>query len=79
MARGPNNYILSQELPVECGVNRVIVRSMPRAGRISIEARADGLRPAVAVLVGMALQAPGNVYRNCITASQVASPLRLSK
>jgi len=46
IADGPDNYILSKNLPVECGINRVILRSQPRAGRILLEASADGLKPA---------------------------------
>lgn len=43
MAQGPSNYILSKSLPVECGVNRVLIRSTTKAGKISITATADGL------------------------------------
>ena len=46
MAMGPNNYILSKELPVEGGVNRVIIRSTTRAGLITLKAIASGLKPA---------------------------------
>jgi beta-galactosidase len=46
IAQGPGNHILSKELPVEGGVNRALVRSTARAGAITIEAQADGLRPA---------------------------------
>ncbi len=41
-----DNYILSKTLPVEGGVNRVILRSMPTAGKIELRAEADGLVPA---------------------------------
>ena len=47
MAQGPDNYILSKHLPLECGVNRVLVRSLTTPGNITIEATAQGLRPAV--------------------------------
>lgn len=40
-----DNYIRSLTLPVECGVNRVIVRSTPVAGTIHISAVADSLKP----------------------------------
>ena len=40
-----DNYILSQVLPVECGVNRALVRSTVNAGDIEIMAAADGLKP----------------------------------
>ncbi len=46
IAQGPDNFILSKELPAECGVNRVLIRSLPQAGKISIKASADGLKPA---------------------------------
>ena len=41
-----DNYILSQSLPVEDGVNRVILRSLPTAGKIELHAEAEGLKPA---------------------------------
>jgi hypothetical protein len=44
IAVGTNNFILSKELPVECGVNRVILRSLPKAGKITLNASAAGLK-----------------------------------
>lgn len=46
MAQGPDNYILSKDLPVECGVNRVLVRSAEQKGVITVKAEAEGLLPA---------------------------------
>jgi hypothetical protein len=46
MAHGPYNYILKTTLPVECGVNRVLVRSLTKPGEITLTATADGLKPA---------------------------------
>lgn len=46
IAQGPDNYILSRRLPVEGGVNRVIVRSATQAGKITLTAAAEGLKPA---------------------------------
>jgi beta-galactosidase len=46
IAQGPGNYILSKDLPLECGVNRVLVRSAINAGTITVTAMADGLKPA---------------------------------
>ena len=43
IAQGENNYILSPELPVECGVNRVLIRSATEAGKIVVKASAEGL------------------------------------
>jgi len=57
LAQGPDNHVLSKELPVEGGVNRALVRSTTRAGAITIEARADGLRPATLALTSRATPA----------------------
>jgi hypothetical protein len=46
IAVGADNFILSKELPVEGGINRVILRSQPQAGKIVLSASADGLKPA---------------------------------
>ncbi|TCC91641.1 glycoside hydrolase family 2 protein [Pedobacter frigiditerrae] len=45
IAQGPDNYILSKQLPVEGGVNRILVRSTTTAGKINITATAEGLKP----------------------------------
>lgn len=41
-----DNYILSKHLPVEGGINRVSIRSTTTPGKITLTARADGLRQA---------------------------------
>jgi beta-galactosidase len=46
IAQGPDNYILSKTLPVEGGVNRVIIRSTTTAGKIDLSASAEGLKTA---------------------------------
>ncbi len=45
MAQGPDNYILSKSLPVECGVNRVLVRSLTTAGKVRLIAQSEGVLP----------------------------------
>ena len=45
IAQGPDNYILSKDLPVECGINRALIRSLVQAGTVRIKAVADGLKP----------------------------------
>jgi beta-galactosidase/beta-glucuronidase len=40
------NYVLEKTLPVECGVNRVLIRSTNRAGNIKLTATADDIQPA---------------------------------
>jgi hypothetical protein len=44
MAQGPDNYILSKKLPVECGVNRVLIRSLTSPGEIKLIAKSEGLK-----------------------------------
>jgi beta-galactosidase len=56
IAQGPGNYILAKTLPVECGVNRVLVRSTTQAGRIVLTAKSEGLKPATVELVSRAIQ-----------------------
>lgn len=46
LAQGPDNYILSKTLPVEGGVNRVIIRSTTNPGQIVLSASSEGLKPA---------------------------------
>lgn len=46
IAQGTDNYILSRQLPVECGVNRTLIRSTTKAGKIYLKAVADGLQSA---------------------------------
>jgi beta-galactosidase len=46
MAQGPDNYIHSDQLPVEGGVNRVLLRSTPTAGTVTLNAVSAGLKSA---------------------------------
>ena len=41
-----DNYVGALSLPVECGVNRVLVRTTRKAGKIRLTASAEGLRSA---------------------------------
>lgn len=43
IAQGKGNYILSKNLPVESGINRVLIRSTLVKGEISLKAKAQGL------------------------------------
>ncbi len=61
-----DNYILSKLLPVEDGINRIILRSTPSAGTITLTATAEGLKPAtlklasrtVPVIAGLSTEMP---------------------
>lgn len=46
IAQGPDNFILSPSLPVECGINRVLVRASTTPGTIMLQATSSGLAPA---------------------------------
>lgn len=46
IAQGPKNYILSKEIPVENGINRVLIQSLAKAGKITISAQSNGLKSA---------------------------------
>jgi beta-galactosidase len=67
LAQGPGNYILAKSLPVEGGVNRVLIRTTTMAGRIDVKASSEGLKGAtlslrsqpVTVRNGLATQLPG--------------------
>jgi hypothetical protein len=48
-----DNYILAKTLPVENGVNRVILRSLPEAGKIELRAEAEGLKTAAVELTSL--------------------------
>jgi beta-galactosidase len=50
IAQGPHNHILDKTLPVEAGVNRVLIRSSTQAGQIVVKASAPGLKGAQVVL-----------------------------
>lgn len=56
IAQGPNNHILSRSLPVEGGVNRVLLRSGTQAGKITLRAKSSGLAAAELTLVSKPVQ-----------------------
>ncbi|MCD7710475.1 MAG: DUF4982 domain-containing protein [Porphyromonadaceae bacterium] len=43
VAQGEDNYALSQELPVECGITRVMIRTTTEPGEVTLFAEAEGL------------------------------------
>ncbi|ATC66188.1 beta-galactosidase [Nibricoccus aquaticus] len=64
IAQGPDNFILSRSLPVECGVNRVLVRSTLQAGKIVLTANAQGLASAKIELDSQAVETTDGWSRN---------------
>lgn len=67
IAQGPDNYILAKSLPVEGGVNRVLIRSTTRAGKISVIARSGDLGPAEVQLSSKPFLAINGVSRRFAT------------
>ncbi|AXP80166.1 Beta-galactosidase [Mariniflexile rhizosphaerae] len=50
IAQGPGNYVLSKKLPVENGVNRIMIKSGLKADKISVIAKSNHLKSAKIVL-----------------------------
>jgi hypothetical protein len=61
IAQGPENFILARSLPVEGGVNRVLLRTTTTAGRIVVRARAKGLAPAELTLTSAPVAVHGGL------------------
>jgi hypothetical protein len=74
IAQGPENFILARSLPVEGGVNRVLLRSTTTPGRIVVRARAKGLAPAELTLAS----APA-VVKDGLAALPPAPPAHLDR
>lgn len=45
VAQGKDNFVGAKSLPVEAGVNRVMLRSLPEAGHVTVTADAPGFSP----------------------------------
>ena len=61
IAQGPDNYILAKDFPVECGINRAILRSTTKAGKVVLKASAEGLRGAEVELNTVAYETKGGL------------------
>lgn len=56
IAQGKDNYILAKELPVECGVNRILIRTLTNGGKISLTASSVGLQTGTLSLTSKAMK-----------------------
>jgi hypothetical protein len=89
IAQGPDNYILARSLPVENGVNRVIIRATPQAGKIMLQATADGLSAHAIEIMSLPVQVTGGLSLEMPDAgltsylvrgpTPAATPLKLSR
>ncbi len=64
IAQGPDNYILSQKLPVENGVNRVMIRTTTKPGDITLSAKFKGLQSAKITLQSKAFESKNGLADN---------------
>lgn len=76
MAQGPENYILAKSLPVENGVNRVLIRSTTAAGKITIKATAEGLQTGTLTLTSIPFEEKDGLSNSLPAASL---PCRLER
>ncbi len=56
VAKGKDNHVLCDTLPVECGVNRVMLRSLAKAGTVTLTAKAAGLPDAKLTLTTKSIE-----------------------
>ena len=61
IAQGPDNFILSKSLPVECGINRALVRSTTEPGEIRVTATAWDLPAASLTLNTVPVEVRGGL------------------
>jgi len=72
----PDNYVGSLQLPVECGVNRALLRSTTQSGTICIMAQAEGLPVATLVLESKELSTARSY--STVSSSDPATPVSLA-
>ena len=78
IAQGKDNDVLSDSLEVECGVNRVMLRSTTKAGEVTLKASADGLKSqtisfhtnSVKVVNGLSTDLPSDGLRSVLDRGQ---------
>ena len=61
LAQGKNNHILDTNLPVECGINRALIRSTTAAGKVTLTAQAKGLLSASLTLETVPVKVTGGL------------------
>ena len=61
IAQGKNNHILDTNLPVECGINRALIRSTTAAGKVTLTAQAKGLLSASLTLETVPVKVTGGL------------------
>lgn len=59
--RASDNYVLAKTLPVELGINRVLIRSATTAGRVRLVATSPGLKPATIAVTTQGVPVAGGL------------------
>ena len=59
-----DNYVGARSLPVECGINRVLVRTTTKAGKIRLKASAEGVKYATLEVKSKKVKYPLSII-NC--------------
>ncbi len=86
IAQGPDNYILAKSLPVECGINRVMVRATLNSGKLVLNAAAQRLQSARVEIPsrafvssnGLSLEMPDDGLTANLTRGATPPPLSLT-
>lgn len=63
IAKGKFNHVFCDTLPVECGVNRVMLRSTTKAGEVVLTAKAEGLPVATITLSTNPVEVSGGLSK----------------
>lgn len=61
VAKGKDNHVRCDTLPVECGINRVMLRSLKKAGNIIVTAKAKGMKNAMVTLQTQPVEVTGGL------------------
>lgn len=61
VAKGKDNHALQDTLAVECGINRVMLRSTAKAGTVTLTARAEGMDDTKITLTTNAVETTGGL------------------
>lgn len=70
------NYVLATRLPVEGGINRVLIRSTNKAGKVMLTASAEGLKPATITTDSKAISVKDGLSR---VFAEDAQPVNLAR
>ena len=69
-----DNYVGAMSLPVECGVNRVLVRTTTHAGDIRLSAHAEGVTPAEITLHSLTPSLPHSLTSSLLRGETPLTP-----